>query len=301
MEIFLIQNQDIDKKKYDTCIENSLQGTVYALSWYLDVVSPGWKLLATPDYSFVMPVPCDKKYGISYSMQPSFCQQLGIFSEQPVDSGIVKYFLRKIPSSYYDLQFNSGNSHGSPEVSLRKNYILNLNRTYETIQASYKSSCRGHVRKAGKYGLSVVDSTDKEVYLDFLSSHSHNRPIRRMMPLFESLMEVSGKHTRTEIWHVKDEQGTLMSAAFFIFWNHRIYYMVSVSSPEGKRKQGMSLLIDSFIQAHSNTEKILDFEGSVIPEIAGFFEGFGAVPEFYPQVVKKGFWFFVRSVVKKIR
>jgi hypothetical protein len=61
-------------------IARSFNGIVYAYSWYLDIVSPGWDALVKDDYKSVMPLTWRKKYGIKYLYQPFFTQQLGVFS-----------------------------------------------------------------------------------------------------------------------------------------------------------------------------------------------------------------------------
>ena len=81
MEIKYLKHNQIDKQKWDSAIENAENGLVYALSWYLDIVSPNWDALVVGDYEQVMPVTHKRKYGIKYLIQPPFCQQLGFFSQ----------------------------------------------------------------------------------------------------------------------------------------------------------------------------------------------------------------------------
>ncbi|MEA3446653.1 MAG: hypothetical protein U9R19_18205, partial [Bacteroidota bacterium] len=94
---FLIHKQ-IDKRKWNQCIKSSVNGIVYAYSWYLDIVSENWEALVEDDYKSVMPLTINEKYGISYLRQPIFTQQLGVFSSQRLDSNLVKTFIKSIPS-----------------------------------------------------------------------------------------------------------------------------------------------------------------------------------------------------------
>jgi hypothetical protein len=74
MNISHFRHHKIDKSIYDECILESLQGTVYAMSWYLDTVSPGWELLATEDYKTVMPIPVNSPFRIFlYSVENWSC------------------------------------------------------------------------------------------------------------------------------------------------------------------------------------------------------------------------------------
>ena len=43
---FLAHNQ-IDKKQWDRCVEESANGLIYAYSFYLDQMSPGWNAIVS--------------------------------------------------------------------------------------------------------------------------------------------------------------------------------------------------------------------------------------------------------------
>jgi len=62
LEIKYLKHNQIDKQKWDSAIENAQNGLAYALSWYLDIVSPNWDALIFGDYEMVMPLIHKKKY-----------------------------------------------------------------------------------------------------------------------------------------------------------------------------------------------------------------------------------------------
>ena len=80
---YLTHNQ-IDKQRWDDCIEKSPDGIVYAWSWYLDVVHPSWEALVEDDYEAVMPLTGNKKFGVNYLFQPFFTQKFGTFERKNV-------------------------------------------------------------------------------------------------------------------------------------------------------------------------------------------------------------------------
>ena len=57
---------------YDKCIGDSPNGLIYALSWYMDIVSPGWEILTTEDHSSVMPLPLVKSLNRKILRQPDY-------------------------------------------------------------------------------------------------------------------------------------------------------------------------------------------------------------------------------------
>src|SRR3990172_7490113 len=98
--ITYLKHSEIDKPKWDKCIQNSSNGLIYAYSWYLDFVSPNWQALVRGDYEYVMPLTCKKKYGINYLHQPFFAQQLGVFSSAVLSDYDVDEFLSLIPEKF---------------------------------------------------------------------------------------------------------------------------------------------------------------------------------------------------------
>ena len=285
-----IRHRAIDKEIYDRRVEQSPQGVVYAMSWYLDVVSPGWELLVSGDYECVMPLPLKRRYGIPYAVQPPLCQQLGVFSHDRLTQETIDAFVKRIPVFYYNLQFNAGNHFGRPDAALlQTNYCLDLNRPYEAIRSEYKKNNLRNILKGEKERLVANRFTERQTYIDILFANAANRPILQMKETLLRLLERSEERSAAEIWHVEDASGSVLSCAFFLYWRNKSYYMVPVSTEEGKQKRSMFFLIDSFVRFHAQSERILDFEGSSIPNLARFYEGFGAVAETYPRLKGRAF------------
>ena len=84
MTIAFLKNKEIDRGKWDRCIENSCNGTLYAMSWYLDAVAENWDALITGDYETVFLITYIKRLGINILYTPDCIQQLGIFSKKPL-------------------------------------------------------------------------------------------------------------------------------------------------------------------------------------------------------------------------
>ncbi len=102
--IHYISHKDINKGKWDECIAHSENSLVYAMSWFLDVVSPKWDALIYGDYEAVMPLPVVKR-GIKYISQPVFTQQLGVFA--PKLGGVdIDKFMKAIPRKFLFVRMN---------------------------------------------------------------------------------------------------------------------------------------------------------------------------------------------------
>ena len=96
MKISYLTQANIDKSKWDRCIDTAENGLIYAYSFYLDAMSENWDALIVNDYEMVMPLTWKKKYTIYYLYQPVFTASLGIFGNN-ISAEMVKSFLEKIP------------------------------------------------------------------------------------------------------------------------------------------------------------------------------------------------------------
>jgi hypothetical protein len=300
MKIALLQHNEIDFDAYNRCIESSPFATMYAMSWYLDAVSLKWNLLMADDYRYVMPLPVKQKWGLKYLTQPYFCQQLGIFSSYPLTADVYKNFISAIPYCICRLQFNSGNFFDD-SLSVKNNYTLKLNDLYLHIRENYKKNFIRNIRKAEKENLRLEKSTDWQIFLDVVKNNAGKSPILHLLSTFETIVRQIKNRVIIEIWSVKNEGEIILSSALFIRWKNRIYYMLPVSTAEGKAKQSMSFLLDKFIETYAGQPFILDFEGSSLPNIARFYANVGGVKESFPVLFKPRILFDLLAFAKKFK
>ena len=159
MAIKCVTYQQIDKQKWDGCIDKAVNGLVYAYSFYLDEMADNWDALILNDYEAVMPLTWRKKYGIHYLYQPFFCASLGIFTEQKITDELTAKFLQAVPAKfkYWDISLNHGNNFLLPGFGMyeRMNYVLNLQPGYETLFANFKTNIKRNIKKAEELGCIV--------------------------------------------------------------------------------------------------------------------------------------------------
>src|SRR5688572_30496222 len=126
--ISYLKHNEIDKKKWDRCIDGSINTLIYAYSWYLDIVSPHWEALVEDDYESVMPLTGNKKYGIHYLYPPYFAQQLGIFFKDKKTEDELEKFIYAIPPHYkfIEINLNTQNFSQFPGYEIKKNTNIEL-------------------------------------------------------------------------------------------------------------------------------------------------------------------------------
>lgn len=298
--IKFLNNGEIDRKKWDSCIINSRQKLIYSLSWYLDLVAPGWNGLVEDDYMSVMALPTRKKWGIHYLFQPLYTQQLGIYSSSIPDASKIRLFYDAIPAFYKYIQYSFNLYNDLPATKLqyiqRVNYELKLNHNYQKMELAYTENTRRNINKS----LPYIELNEKISIPDIIKLKRQNSIGKRNSEFYEwlnCLMEglISRGNGFLIGARMKDE---LVAAAFFLNYSGRIYYLVPVSSEKGKSHRAMFAILDYVIGKNADTGMVLDFEGSGIKGIARFFEGFGAKPVNYFSLKENRLPFFLRLLKK---
>lgn len=145
MKIVYFDRDSIDTKKWDSCIARSVNSSVYAYAWYLDIVAPQWGALVANDYSAVFPLPYSSKYGVTYVYQPSFTQYLGIFSSEQITNEVVSKFFAAIPAKFQHISiYLNPFVKGVKESvnSSRTTFNLDLIQPFHTISFRYSESIK---------------------------------------------------------------------------------------------------------------------------------------------------------------
>lgn len=283
-EILLVKNKDIDYSKWDECVEKSLIPLVYARSWYLDIIAPNWDALIYGNYEYVMPLTTKKKLGWSFLLQPVYAQQHGIFPK--ADNDLQNMFLSEVQKKfrYVALHLNASHSHPFPggfEVHTRKNYILQLLLPYEELKSHYSKHTRRQIRKAEESKVFIVKGIQLKEFLDLKTSARKIKLAQPILHTLQRIIDLGHRKGNGVIYAAYTQDNMLCAAAFFLHSGHRVTYLNAVSTDEGKKTNAMHKIVDQFIQEHAGLLLTLDFEGSVIPGIARFYEGFGASTEEY--------------------
>lgn len=276
LEIKYLKHNQIDKYKWDSAIENTQNGLGYALSWYLDIVSPNWEALILGDYEVTMPLPVKKKYGLRYLIQPPFCQQLGIFRKTD-DEEISAEFLKIISSKF---KFTAINLNFNPDLEYNEktNFELNLSPTYDSIKSNYSTNTKRNIIKAKKQDLNIVENIPVLDVWNFKKENPANKLSNWHYSKLLNLVETAKSKGIGESYGIHNSMNELVSAVFLLNYKKRLTFLISSSNNEGKEKSAMFLLIDWIIQRYAGTKMVFDFEGGSIGNLARFFSGFGAAP-----------------------
>lgn len=278
MKLQHLKNKAIDYQLWDEKIAVSQGGLPYAQSWFLDIVSPGWEALVSDNYDYIMPLPLKKKFALPYLIQPAFTQQIGIFSAKYITEDIVKLFIDKIPYLSFAIHLNENNL--VEDSTVLPNYVLQLASVYSEIAGNYSKNTKRNLEKAQVANLQFNKSGFDDEIRQFMVENANKSYSTKLDLIFE-IISTAEKHSKIEIFTVRNTQNEIHASACFHKSNGRMVYVFPVSAPEAKQNAAMFRLIDNVIQMHANTETLLDFEGSQVESIARFYKGFGAINKPY--------------------
>jgi hypothetical protein len=236
-----------------------------------------------------MPLTWTRKLGFSLLLQPIGAQQLGVFSIHPIESGQLAGFLDRIPGRfrYVDICLNREN----PEVPVhwrsmeRDNYELDLSAPEDR----YHDNTRRNLQKGLSWKFECRDISVRDyLYLKFHGQKDVRPAVRwsYLERLYEGLLSLK-KAALFGLFLEND----LQAAAVLGYARSRTIYLNGCNSDEGKENRAMFVLMDKLISRSRSTSGIFDFEGSNVPGVARFYEGFGGVRSVYREIVRTGFPF----------
>jgi hypothetical protein len=286
-----LRHKEIDPEKWDRCIGQSVNGIVYACSWYLDIVSPGWEALVQDDYTSVFPLTGTSKMGIHYLRQPFFTQQLGLFSTALLSEEAVTAFLDAIPTKYRfaEINLNSFNRVDPKrfDTVVRRNHELQLVQPYDTLAARYSLNTQRNIRKAVASGVTVKRKVDADDLIRLFRENfgkKEGKLAYRDYLVITRLITHSLRNSAGIIMGASPDERSLDAAAFFLKDRSRFIFLFSATNFATRDNGAMFLLVDTFIREHCNRPVLLDFEGGNDPGLGRFYKSFGAAETGYPAV-----------------
>jgi len=277
---------EVDRVKWDTCVENASNGLIFGYKICLDMLADHWNAIVIDDYKAVMPLPWRKSFLLPHHYRAPFLPQCGIFGE--IDESLFKQLRKTIFSKlkFGDISFNFGNAEFAREFPSRPatNMILPLNAVYTDLRKNYHRHLERSLKKATTGDLEFTSDTNVKSVVSLFRKHygSRIRPVRSIdFERFTSLCLHLQQVNKAFLRKVVDKRGKLLSITLMLQDTKRLYNMLNVVTPEGRRKSANHLLFDRIVADFANSGLILDFEGSEVPGLRRFYEGFGAINQPY--------------------
>lgn len=282
--IDIIPSHHVDKEKWNTCIRNSSNSLIYASYDYLNHLCDNWSAIIIDDYRLLMPIPWRKKFGICYTYQVPFIQQLGFFGEpQLLDKNVFLTLFKFCKYGDYFFNYDTGTSLFST-FSSKTNFIIDLSQDFASIEKNYKNDFIQNLRKAERSNLQYKQGNweksfqlYKQQYSLRLKDVSENN-YNNFFSLCKSLEKKQMIFSR-DIVDANNE--SLLATGLFLKDDRRIYNIMNSTTEEGRKTEANHLLFDSIFEEFAGSKMLFDFEGSDLPGVKSFYQKTGAINQPY--------------------
>ena len=287
------QHDDVDKAKWNRCIETSTAATIFAEYDFLSVVNPGWAALVLDDYAAVMPLPWRQKYGFKYIYNPFYCSRFGVFSDGNVSSELIQSFIKAVPKFFVTIDLclneNIPDTCAIPNGNLQISYQLPLHESYEIIRHNFSNNHKRNIRSSQDFGTQLDTELDvSEVIALFQGSRRGQDKSVRIQEadyrIFLEMCDFARQREALEVWGARDSDGTLLAGAVFLHDHNRIWFWASGRNEAFADRRAMFFLMDAYIQKYAGQPHTIDFNGSRTESVARFYAGFGAERYTYPAL-----------------
>ncbi len=290
--IRFLKNNQVDKKMWDECIDQSPAGLIYAKSVYLDCMCPDWSALTNESCDWVMPLTSGSKYGISYLHQPPFTQQLGVFKKNESVNIPWHEILVMAGDKFRYWQYNFNYStpdifDASFDVKPATNFVLSLLQGYESIRHSYSNDLIRNLTKSGRQQLSYLPGASPSVAIDMYQALYGDR-----MPhvtgtdysRFKKLVSVLHEEQKIVCRQVLNGQQEIVAIVLLLRDKKRLYNLMNSTTDAGRKPGANHFLMDAIIKEFAGQDLIFDFEGSNLEGVKAFYQNFGAINQPYYMV-----------------
>ena len=284
MELQLLPSKNIDKKKWDECLNSSSNPLIYASSAYLDCMADNWDGIVAEDYSFIMPIPWRKKFSIRYCYKVPFIQQLGVFGKILKEDNVTACIKLMFESFRYgDYSFNYLNKVNDGKRC--SNYMLSLASNYRSTSFFYSDKLKSDLSKAGKNQLGYQSGNADEAIDLFRELYAERTQgiTANDYDNFYRLCNLKERENNLIVRKISLDKNVL-AISLLMKDKFRIYNLISCTTQKGRNALAGHFLYDSLIKEYSQTGLIFDFEGSDIPGIKHFYKSFGAIEQPYSSI-----------------
>ncbi|MDX5437987.1 MAG: GNAT family N-acetyltransferase, partial [Pontibacter sp.] len=282
----LLQHSQLNKAAWDACVDASAQRQVYALSWFLDVVAPGWRAFVEEEegqYVTVMPLPGILKMGFPYLSQPYHTHQLGVFTTARSSNGIQEKLLELTVKRYkfiHNYRFNSGNTDSLEKLQHRYDLVarytryLKLDKPYTQLYKGYTRDRKMNLKRAQRANLRMFESNDIEPLIQHFKKHIEHKVVggvsEHTYQMLRDLFKVMKERGVAQLIYTTAGDEVNAGCLFFKY-NNIISYAFNSADSEGRVANGRTLVLDEIIRQHAGSDYTLDFESPMIEQIEHFY------------------------------
>lgn len=287
MSVTVVEYAQLSENEKERIAKKLVKGSLYQQLWYVSCLSDQqFYLFIYGDLEALLMVPFRKKKGIRYAYRPLFLQKIPFYGVESKYEELIIALQKKL--RYGDIAFDRLlTKEHFHQVVERTNFELSLTQAYEGLRQGFS---KHHKRNINKSKVLVVKEVVevKSLCAIFEKEKQHSFSTNKLQSITETIQTlVNNSEVKPYLRIVNAYENDVVVGAFLlIHFNNRIYYLLgtSIKGSDTLSDKALYKLFDDLIQMNAGTNTVLDFEGSDIPGVARFFEGFGATEKKYFSV-----------------
>lgn len=271
---------------------------LYAAPWWLDATCGAgyWDAILRKNEGgqvvAALPFHITSIRGLSAVITPPLTQWVSLIAATD-DHGISNQsLLSELPQcSILDLSVKPENEllhQGSDlPIILKYSFIIPVMDSMEAVRKGYNEGLKRNLRQAAK-NYTIEESEDVAGFLSLCEQSYYQRKMKPPKWLHEVVRNVFGQlrlHQCGTITIAK-EQDMVIAAVLTAWDQNTAYYLAGGRTADDQGASAHALLLDHAVQAAQSRSIAFDFEGSMHPGIANFFQSFGGSPVPYWQMRK---------------
>ena len=282
---------------YHQLFESVEKPFLYTAPWWLDATCGigGWN--AVIQYNDEQPMAGLAFHqtsirGLSAIITPPLTQWVSILSVDKLSFPVLGNLLSKLPATpIFDLTLKKiadvvvQDAHFP--IDLRYSFILPYVADEGLVSKGYNDGLRHKLRQAkNKYSVEVTK--DISTFIELCHS-SYQQQNMKTPPWFDAVLprvfESLNSHQVGQLV-LAFNQGKAIAGVLTAWDAHSTYYIAGGRAGGDESRAAHSILLDEAILKAHHRKTDFDFEGSMHPGIASFFQSFGASPTAYWHIKK---------------
>lgn len=206
---------------------------------------------------------------------------------------VYNFFVKKISALnlYYYYQQFPINSPIIPwidkrdfKIKKRITYRIEAIEDLDMLIENFSKNIKRQLHKS--LSLRIDWSVEPEQFYAFhtQSMLQRKKKLAYSREFFLVLQQKVCKYEQGCILSIKNQENTILAAAFLVWDSVSLYYLIPAYDPQHKNSGASALLVLEAIKLAQRKKLIFDFEGSMNSNIAKFYKQFASVPTTYYSV-----------------
>lgn len=297
-----------NKEQYEEFCKVEKNIPIFSQDWWLDAVcgSDNWNVALVEKGGHIMasmPYFFKKKAIFEIITMPRLTQTMGAYIKYPngqkyykrlsFEKEMINILLKQLPEYDYFLQnFHYSFTNWQPfywlgfKQTTVYTYVIE-NMSLELLEKEFETDTRRRRKKANELGITVVESKDINSFyeLNKLTYDRQNIVIPYSFELVDNLYQKCLENDSVKLYFAVEGEKVIASA-FFVYDKNSVYYLMGGINPNFKDMGGMDAVLYEAIKFAIESNRIFDFEGSMVESIEKYFRTFGAKQKPMMQISK---------------